>query len=74
MGLFSWLASSEKGEKKPHPPGAFREEPLYLLRFYEYLNPQRHNLFVHKPTDCVFDKSHDFGDPLRAHRKESQLT
>ena len=31
VGLFSWLASSEKGEKKPHPPGAFCEKPLYLL-------------------------------------------
>lgn len=31
MGLFSWLASCEKGEKKPHPPGAFCEKPLYLL-------------------------------------------
>ena len=31
VGLFSWVASSEKGEKKPHPPGAFREEPLYIF-------------------------------------------
>ena len=28
MGLFSWLASAEIGEKKPHPPGAFRKKPL----------------------------------------------
>ena len=34
VGLFSWLASSEKGEKKPHPPGAFREEPLYLVSLF----------------------------------------
>ena len=31
VGLFSWLASTEKGEKKPHPPGAFREKPLYTV-------------------------------------------
>ena len=28
-GVFFWLASAQIGEKKPHPPGGFGEEPLY---------------------------------------------
>ena len=26
--FFFWLASAQIGEKKPHPPGGFGEEPL----------------------------------------------
>ena len=33
MGFFFWLASAQIGEKKPHPPGGFGEEPLYPLGF-----------------------------------------
>ena len=29
VGVIFLLASSEIPEKKPHPPGAFREQPLY---------------------------------------------
>ena len=37
VGLLSRLASIEKAEKKPHPPGAFYEKPLYLVGFFFFL-------------------------------------
>ena len=27
-GFFCWIASAQTGEKNPHPPGGFSEEPL----------------------------------------------